>query len=342
MILHPDHLGLTHYYIHAVEASNDPGRALAAAKRLGALPMEPAAAHLVHMPGHIYLRVGDWAAAIEANQHSIHHALDYRLSSNPKQVRACGHCVDFLTYAYMMNGSEMLARSSAREFQEMSQDPSNALAVLTRFHQWDDLLTFPEPAPDLKTADDRNVHAVLGLWHYGRGLAFVATGRLQNAESELNAVVAEAALAPPSPVFGDAPDVAHTLDKIGQAGDADSLKIAAAILRARIAAARSQWSQATDFMREAVRIEDATAYGEPPTWAYPIRESLGALLLKQNLAAEAEAVFREGLRRSPRDPRLLLGLSKALSVEGRNADAAAAEKEFRAIWQGATLDAALL
>ncbi len=331
---HPDHIGLMHYYIHAVEASNDPARALPAAQRLGALPMEPAAAHLVHMPAHIYLRTGDWTAAIAANEHSIHHALDYRLSSNPKQERACGHCVDFLTYAYMMDGDETQARNSARDYQLLSKDPSNALAVLMRFHAWDDLLTFPEPATDLKPLDERNILAVLGFWHFGRGLAFVAKGRPERAEAELSALLAQAALVPPAPEFGAALDVEHSIDKLGQAGDADSLKIGAAILRARIAEARGQLAQATQFLRDAVGVQDATPYGEPPTWPYPIRESLGAMLLKQGSAVEAEAVFREGLRLAPHEPRLLLGLSEALRAQGHDVDAGTARKEFQAVWRG--------
>jgi tetratricopeptide (TPR) repeat protein len=325
-----------HYYIHAVEASNDPARALVVARRLGALPMEPAAAHLVHMPAHIYLRVGDWPSAIQANEHSIHHALDYRLSNNPKQERACSHCVDFLTYAYMMDGSETQARDSAHDYQEMSKDPTNALSVLIRFHEWDDLLAFPEPAAELKPLDYRNIHAALGFWHFGRGLAFAAKGRTQNAEAELNTLLAEAALAPPAPVFGEALDVEHSLDKLAQARDADTLKICTAILRARIAEVQEQLAQATDFMREAMRIQDATPYSEPPTWPYPIRETLGAMLLKQNSASEAEATFREGLSLSPHDPRLLLGLSEALRAQGRDVDAANARKEFQAAGEAVT------
>ena len=330
----PSHIGLLHYYIHAVEASDDPGRALTIAHRLAALPVEPAAAHLVHMPAHIYFRVGDWASAVDANQHSVHQSLEFRLSANPKQERACGHCVDFLTYAYMMVGDETRARGSAQDFEAMNKDPTNSLSVLMRFHEWDDLLAFPEPSADLKPGSGRNVHAVRGYWHFGRGLAFVAKNRTSSAEAELNALLAEAALAPPAPVFGEALDLQHSSDKLAQAGDADSLKMGAAILKARLAEAHNQTAQAAELLREAVRIQDTTPYSEPPTWFYPIRESLGAQLLKEHAAGEAEATFREGLRRSPHDPRLLLGLSEALSAEGREADAAAARKEFQEVWRG--------
>jgi tetratricopeptide (TPR) repeat protein len=329
----PDHLGLLHLYIHAVEASSDPGRALPVARRLSSLPMEPAAAHLVHMPAHIYLRVGDWGSAIEANVHSIHHALQYRLSSDPALERACGHCVDFLTYAYMMDGEEQEAKNSARDFQQLSKDPSNAIAVLVRFHEWDEMLAFPEPASDLRPFD-HDVHTVRALWHYGRGLSFAAKSRARHADEELEALRTEAALAPPAPTFGATLDVEHSGEKLMQAWDAGSLQISAAILRARIAQAHGQLVSAAESLREAVRAQDALPYGEPPVWPYPVRESLGAMLLKQHSASEAETTFREGLRRSPHNPRLLLGLSESLRAQGRIADAAQAEREFRAAWRG--------
>jgi tetratricopeptide (TPR) repeat protein len=329
---YPGHLGLMHYYIHAVEASNDAARALPVARRLGALPMEAAAAHLVHMPAHIYLRVGDWRSAVEANEHAIQHALDYRVSKNPKQERACGHCVDFLTYAYMMEGDQAQARHSASDYQQLSGDPSNAIAVLVRFRQWEDLLSFPEPAPDLKLSY-RDTHAVRGFWHFGRGLAFAATTRVDRARGELEALLKESELAPREAVFGTSLDVEHVLDKISQTGDAASLRISAAILGARIAQGRGQLPEATRLLREAVRLQDAMPYSEPPAWFYPVRESLGALLLKSGSPAEADAVFREGLRRSPNNPRLLLGLSEALRAEGHDMEAAKARSEFAAAWR---------
>lgn len=330
---HPQHIGLLHYEIHALEASEHPERALDAARRLSALPMEPAAAHLVHMPAHIYLRIGDWPDAIAANVHATHHALDYRLSDNPKQELACSHCADFLTYAYMMDGEEEQARASAEVYQKLSKDPTNTLAVLERFHEWDDLLATPEVPADSKFYGN-DVHAVRGFWHYGRGLAFVARGRLDRAEAELKGLKEEAALAPPSPAFGEKLDVEHSIDKLEQAGDAEALKICQAILPARIAAARGDSPQALTLLREAVSLQEHMTYSEPPTWPYPVRESLGALLLKQSDAAGAEAVFREGLKHSPNNPRLLLGLAAALHAQGREAEAAQAHKAFADAWKG--------
>jgi len=328
----PNHLGLLHLYIHAVEASTDPGRAFPAAQRLAALPMEPAAAHLVHMPAHIYMRVGDWESAVEANEHATHDALDYRLSNNPTAQRACGHCADFLSYAYMMQGNQARARQAAENYQKISDDPSNTMAVLIRFKQWDQVLSFPEPAKETKT-DGHDVHALRGFWHFARGLALAAKRRIVQSQAELDALRAETALAPAAASFDGPPDVQHVLDKITKSIDAYYLKISAAILGSRIAEAQRRMPEAIDLMRTAVKLQDEMPYSEPPPWFYPIRESLGALLLRRGSPAESEAVFRENLRRSPNDPRALLGLSAALQVEGRKTEAATQKARFQTAWR---------
>ncbi len=326
---HPDHLGLTHFYIHAVEASNDPGRALSAARRLAALPMEPAAAHLVHMPAHIYMRVGDWQAAVEANDRAVHHALDYRISNDPKSKRACGHCVDFLTYAYMMQGAEAHARQSADSYQQMTGDSSNTLAVLIRFHEWKDLLAMTEPLP---TTPIHNAHALLGLLHFGRGLAQLGERHPEQADKELEALRSQTALAPPDADFSGSPDVAHVNDKIGQSTDASELRIAAAILESRLAESRHRVPIAIERMRQAVTLQDEMTYNEPPGWFYPVRESLGSLLLRTGRSADAERVFRNCLRLTPNDPRCLLGLSAALERQGHASDARRERALFDAAW----------
>ena len=332
----PDHLGLLHLYIHAVEASSDPGRAYPIAHRLAALPMEPAAGHLVHMPAHIYMRVGDWEAAVEANEHATHDALDYRLSTNPKEERACGHCADFLSYAYMMQGNQSRAREAAGNYQKMSNDPSNAIAVLVRFRKWDELLSFPQPAENRNTdahSGEHNVHALRGLWHFARGMAFAGKRRIDQSQAELKALDAEAALAPAAPNFDGAPDVQHVLDKITQSTDVYILKIGAAILGSRIAEARRRTPEAIELMRQAVKLQDEMPYSEPPSWFYPVRESLGAILLRRGSPAESETVFAECLQHSPNDPRALQGLAAALRAQGRKTEAATQAARFRTAWQ---------
>jgi tetratricopeptide (TPR) repeat protein len=328
----PNHLGLLHFYIHAVEASTDPARAFPAAQRLAALPMEPAAAHLIHMPAHIHMRVGDWQAAVEANEHATHRALDYRLSNYPKAQRACAHCADFLSYAYMMQGNLSHARQAADNYQTLSSDPTNAIAVRVRFGRWDELLSFPEPGEGIKT-DAHDVHAIRGFWHFARGMAFAAKRQLSQAEGELDGLRSEAARAPAAPSFDGPPDVQHVNDKITQALDAYDAKISTAILESRIAEARHQISHATELMRAAVKLQDEMPYTEPPPWFYPVRESLGAILLRSGAAAESEAVFRECLRRTPNDPRALLGLSTALRAQGRKTEATTEKARFDAAWR---------
>jgi tetratricopeptide (TPR) repeat protein len=328
----PDHIGLLHFYIHAVEASNDAARALPAARRLASLPMEPAAAHLVHMPAHIYMRTGDWESAVEANDHAVHHALDYKISKNPSAKRACGHCEDFLSYAYMMQGNQAEARKAAEDYQNLTEDPTNSLAVLVRFRLWQEALAFPEPRADLKVFG-RSAHAIRGFWHFARGAAFAGSGQLDQAEGELQALNGEASLAPPAANLDGPPDVEHVLDKMSQTMEAVDLKIAAAILGSRIAEARQQMPRAIALMRDAVSLHDQILYSEPPAWFYPVRESLGALLLRAGSAAQAEAVFREDLHRSPNNPRSMLGLSAALEAQGESTQAAEERSRFQTAWR---------
>jgi len=337
---YPDHLGLLHFYIHALEASDHPERALPMARRLAALPMEPAAAHLTHMPAHIYMRVGDWEAAAGANVHAVHQSLDYKLSADPKAQRACGHCADFLSYAYMMGGDFAGALKAAQDYQQITSDPTNTLAVLIRFGRWDPLLKFAQPGPELKP-DSRDGHAIRGFWHFGRGLAFTATGQGQRAQHELDELVAETALAPATATFGDRPDVEHVLDKLWQTTSAVDLQIACAVLRSRIAESKQRLPESIALMRKAVQLQDEIPYSEPPAWFYPVRESLGALLLRAGMATEAEAVFREDLHRSPNNPRSLLGLSAALGAQGHAAEATSAHARFEAAWQHSDVKASV-
>jgi predicted Zn-dependent protease len=192
------------------------------------------------------------------------------------------------------------------------------------------VLALPEPADDGKN-DVHNAHAVRGFWHFARGTAFVGKRQFDQAQEELKELRAETALAPGEPSFAGAPDVRHVLDKIWQAGDAYNLRIAAALLGSRIAEARRQTPESIDLMRTAVKLQDEAPYGEPPPWFYPVRESLGALLLRHGSTAESVAVFTENLRLSPNDPRALVGLAAALSAQGKKADAAATRARFEAV-----------
>ena len=332
---HPDHLGLMHYYIHAVEASNDPGRALAAARRLVATRVEPAAAHLVHMPAHTFLRVGDWQAAIDANEHALHHSLDYRLSKDPEAEHVCGHCLDFLAYAYTMQGNLAGARRAAEGSRAIDGNVSNLVAVLTTFHDWPALLALPEPA-EAKQQGGPDPHVVRAYWHYGRGLAELGGGAPARAADELAALRREAALAPAAlalPV--DRPDIAHAYDNLQPAGDAAMLELAARFLEAQLAAARGQAGKSIALLREATAFQDRAPYAEPPLWPEPLRRSLGAALSRSGAAQEAVQAFRDSLRSVPHDPRALVGLRAALAAAGRTVEAAALDTEIAAAQRAA-------
>lgn len=328
----PNHIGLLHFYIHATEASPDPGRALAVAHRLSSLPMEPAAAHLVHMPAHIYLRIGDWQAGVEANHHAVHHALDYRHSEQPSQTHACGHCLNFLSYALSMQGNFALAHSAALDDQQLNHDPTSVLEVLARFGQWDELLTFPEPALE-KKPDGPDPHFVSGFWHYARGLALAATARPARAQEELAALRAEQAKGPAHPEYvAGQLDVAHSTDKLEAGYQATILTIASQVLEARLLAAQGDHAGAIATLRAAVETQDRGPYGEPPPWYFPLRESLGGLLLRTGAAAEAASVFSAGLERTPHDARALFGLAAAQQALGLSAEAASTDQQFKTEW----------
>ena len=325
---HPEHIGLMHYYIHAVEASDDPGRALAAARLLASLKFEPAASHLVHMPAHTFLRVGDWVAAVNANEHAMHHALDYRLSLDPATERACAHCLRFLSYAYAMQGNFAGANGAARVLETMDGEPSTRIAVLARFRRFEELLTVAEPLAEKKEGA-ADPHVARALWHYGRALARLGTGEAAAAAAELELERKEAALAPADPVFPtDRPDLEHLHDNIDAALEAAELKIADALIAGRLALARADDATALASLRAAVDIQDRAQYSEPPAWYYPVRETLAATLEKAGALEEAAAVLKECLRRAPHDARATLSLRRVLTASGHAREAAALDGEL--------------
>ena len=326
---HPDHLGLLHYYIHAVEGSREPGRALAGARRLAALPVEPAAAHLVHMPAHTFLRVGDWQAAIDANEHAVHHAVGFRRSKDPDVEHACSHCLHFLGYAYGMQGNAAGARRAADAARELDGEPWLLIATLARFGEWPALLEIAEP-PAEAPADGSNPHCVRALWHYGRGLAELGTGHPERAAAELDRLRAEVALMPPPPRFSDQPDVAHVLDKLDAAEQATQVALAERVLGARLALAAGRAAEAVALLRQAVAVQDGAEYSEPPPWYYPLRETLAFALYQSGASADAEAELRECLTRTPHDPRALLALRRVLDGAGRATEARSLDAEIAA------------
>jgi tetratricopeptide (TPR) repeat protein len=320
----PDHPGANHYYIHAVEASPDPGRALASADRLGGLA--PAAGHLVHMPAHVYMRVGRYADAAEANRRAITADERYIGGQKPQGVYPqmyYPHNIHFLWSAASMEGRSAEAIAAAnkltaqltpdvlRQMPMLELFAPTQLFALARFGKWDDVLAAPPPAEEFLVA--------AGMWHYTRGLALAATGRLDEAARERARVATLADATPADRVIGDnQPAKRH-------------LELAAAELGGEIAARRGRTDEAVKHLEEAVRLEDRLPYTEPPAWWRPTRQVLGATLLEAGRPVEAEAVYREDLRRNPENGWSLLGLAHSLR-DRDPAAASAVDARFRTAW----------
>jgi tetratricopeptide (TPR) repeat protein len=330
---HPDHPGANHLYIHAVEAV-DPERALDAAERLAGLM--PGAGHIVHMPGHIYVRVGRYADAIEANEHAVHADESWIADQNPAMgVYVAGyypHNYDFLAFAASMIGRSEQAIGAADKMRSLV--PREALGApgmlmlqgfLTRhlqyrvrFERWAEILEVPAPSEEL-------LHA-RGVWHYAQGRARAATGDLTAAEAHLARLRELAA----HPELEGARLEFNTSDVV--------LAIAADVLAGHLAAARGDHDAAVAHLREAAAREDAMVYGEPPEWSVPVRQELGTVLLAADRPEEAEEAFREDLNRFPANGWSLHGLASALEARGEERDAGEALARFREVWKDADFD----
>ena len=324
----PNHLGAIHYYIHAVEASNSPERALAGASRLAALA--PAAGHIVHMPAHVYIRTGDYAAAVKTNQEAAEADRAYLKSSGVQGIYPMmyySHNLHFIAMCSAMTGDyaeakkagDMLAEHvgpAVKDMPPLEGFMTIPMAVAVRFHRWDEILAMKAPDPQLKTT--------VGFWHFARGMALAGKGKTSEAEAEYK-IVADAEKATPPDAIFNMPINNKTKD---------ILKIAENVLGAQVALARKDNAAAAGMLRDAVALQDTLLYGEPPDWFFPVRESLGGVLLLSGDAKGAEQVFRDDLAKNPRNPRSLFGLHRALKMQERNSDAWFVEREFRNAWKG--------
>jgi tetratricopeptide (TPR) repeat protein len=324
----PNHMGAIHYYIHTVEASPNPERALAGANKLASLA--PAAGHLVHMPAHIYIRTGDFDAAVKTNQLAAAADRAYIQSSGSQGMYPAmyySHNLQFIAACSSMSGDYAEARKAAsmlaahvgplvKDMPPLEGFMTVPLAVEIRFQKWEQILSTPAPDPAMKTA------AV--FWHFARGMALAGQGKITEAEAEYKIVSAAEAATPPDAIF--------QMPVNNKAKDI--LKIAEDVLGAKIALAKHDSAGAIAQLRQAVALQDALKYGEPPDWFFPVRESLGAALLLSGNAPEAERVFREDLDRNPRNPRSLFGLSQALKAQNRGYDAQFVDKQFQTAWKG--------
>jgi len=325
----PNHMGAVHYYIHAVEASNTPERALAGANRLAALA--PAAGHLVHMPAHVYIRTGDYDAAVDTNEKAAAADRDYMKASggqpNMYSLMYYSHNLHFIAIAGSINGeyeqskkaADMLAANVGPHVKDMP--PLEAflaipMAVNVRFQKWDEILATPQPPADQKAAT--------AFWHFSRGMALAGKGKTADAEAEYKTLAATRDATPADLIFA-MPFNNKTKD---------ILAIATDVLGAKIAMAKKDNASAIAQLKDAVAIQDKLNYGEPPDWPFSVRESLGAALLMNGDAAGAEQVFRADLAKYPRNPRSLFGLQQTLEKQGRTYDAGFVQKQLHSAYKG--------
>ena len=322
----PDHPLAIHLYIHAVEASSTPGRAEAAADRLGALV--PGAGHLVHMPAHIYWRVGRYHDASEANIKAAEVDEAYIAQCNAQGFYPAlyyPHNIHFLWAASTMEGRSDLSIESAlkvakyvgpeqiRQFPVVEFFHTIPLLSYVRFGKWEEILSYSAPAPEFKYS--------LGIYHYARGIALSSLGRKEDALKELSYIKP----------LKDTEEISN-LVKAGQPS-AQLLQIAENLLQGQINFMEGDIETSINNFKKAVALQDDLPYTEPPFWYYPTRQSLGRVLIEAGKLEEAEAVFKKDLEDYPRNGWSMFGLYKVLEIQGKTEEAKQYKDKFDVIWQ---------
>ena len=327
----PNHAGAIHLYIHAVEASPDAARAEKHADKLAALV--PGAGHLVHMPGHIYLRTGRYGDASTANVNAIkvdeaYFAGDAAAGNMMYQVGYYPHNIHFLVASASLEGRRAEALRAASELKakahaEMLRDPAMGgmvqhmhlapIFTKVRFSQWDEVLAEPAPAADL--------HYMAAMSHIARGLAHAAQGRIKEAEAERTAMEASRDEAALKTMPISSTNMAGAVVAIGYE-----------VLSGEIAARQKNVAEATKCFRQAVALEDGLTYTEPPDWPIPTRQLQGAALLDLGRARDAEAAFRDDMKKFPDNGWSLTGLQKSLERQGKTKEAAEVKTRLAKAW----------
>ncbi|MEC4749095.1 hypothetical protein [Methylomicrobium sp. Wu6] len=322
-----------HLYIHALEASPDAAKALPSARRLPSLV--PGSGHLVHMPAHIYIRIGYYRDAILANQHATKIDKDYLGHAHHAEgiytLAYVPHNYHFLWAAAIKTGQKNLAAqaaadTAARVKQDMLRTPGltgflqhfSAIPLYTKalFGDWDAIINEPAPPADLLY--------LTGVWHYARGMALLRKDRSDAAHQELAQL--EKIAADPSITHMTVSDK-NPVTKI--------LQIAVEMLRGEIAAQRKDYRKAIAHLQRATAIEDGLNYTEPRNWYLPPRQALGAVLLEAGKARKAEQAYRQDLRYHPQNGWSLFGLVLSLFEQGRMQDAEKIKKQFAEVWSDA-------
>ena len=324
----PNHPGALHYWVHLWESTH-PERAEAEADRL--LPLMPGAGHIVHMPAHIYMRLGRFADVVSSNEKAVKADEDYIAQCKAQGLYPLGyypHNIHFIWMGASAAGRSHLALESARKV--ASVIPADALKdvpVLQGFSscrtgRWcgsrngTDILADKGPTYQSPFTS--------GAWTFARGMALSATGRLDEAEkelAELKAIVDDHALDQP---------VTSSVNS-GRA----ILRIAPEVLAGEIAAKKKEWDTAIQHLDRAVRYEDALVYNEPPDWPAPVRQTLGAVLLRPAGRVRRKRSIGKICGRIRATAGRSSGVAQALKAQGKTDDAAAAETRFRAAWKDA-------
>jgi pimeloyl-ACP methyl ester carboxylesterase/tetratricopeptide (TPR) repeat protein len=326
LALEPNHAGACHFYVHAVEASPTPERALPCAERLPRLM--PGAGHIVHMPAHTYLRVGRYEDAARANIAAVEadnrYFTQHSVTPGIYPMFYAPHNLHFLWAAYMLSGQQTKAlQAAAALVQRVKTSDARANAGLqaflptvvlthTRFSNWAAVLAEPKPASDLRY--------VKGMWHYARGVARAARSEFAGAAIELDSLRAIALEVPDDMIIilNSAPAL---------------LELATEVLSAEIAANQKQFDRALAHLHTAVRMEDALSFDEPPPWYRSTRNLLGEVLLKAGRTAEAEQAFQEDLRFVRETGWSLAGLERALRANGKKREAAKVLERLNEAWK---------
>jgi tetratricopeptide (TPR) repeat protein len=332
----PKHAGALHLYVHAVEASPDPARGVAAADTLRELL--PGSGHLVHMPAHIYARVGRYHDSVIANQKAIDADDAYLAICKPGPgVYPLGyvpHNHHFLWFAATMEGASEVALAAAAHTGERTSDPKlmrtpgfeamqnfslSPLYADVRFGRWQQVVDTPKPADDLPYMQ--------AMWNYAQGMAAVRQGRIEDAKRFHEALM---------PATTN-PDIEKMMawDRYSLIG---GVRIAERFVAAELARAAKDYDAAIAALNTAVTIEDTLPYDEPPAWHWPARQALGAMYLAARKPVEAEKAYRDELARNPENGWSLYGLAQALKAQGRKADAKDASDRYARAWANADID----
>ena len=331
MKLKPENPGAHHYYIHMVELPY-PDLGVASADKLASLM--PGAGHIVHMPSHIYIRVGRYKEAVEVNQAAILADEDYISQCFAQGLYPLAyypHNIHFLWSASSLLGSSEIAIDAAKKTAEkvpvgelvqlpfLQDFAATPLLAYTRFGKWNQILTIPAPSPDIK-------HLNL-IRHYARGMAFIRKGNIKEAQEELDAII----------MLKNDPELENLVATANNNSSTIAL-VAYEVVAGELASLKGDLPAAIKHLKNAVINEDKLIYTEPAAWHVPTRQNLAATLLKANKYEEAEKIYKEDLDILRQNGWSLMGLYQALLLQGKEDEAKEIKKEFDEAWQHADIE----